>query len=112
MYTIHDAKAEAYLTPFFLPMDGMALRTFGDCVNSKDHQFGAHPYDFTLFRIGTWDDSTATVLVAERSHSLGNGVELLRTRQIELPNAVQASNDATLGDDSPVLPGPGSGNSA
>ena len=51
MFSVYDEKARAYLPPFILPEIGMATRTFGDCINSEQHQFGKHPSDYTLFKI-------------------------------------------------------------
>jgi len=75
VFTIFDAKAEAYLPPFILPKTSMAKRTFSDCVNSADHQFGAHPEDYTLFTIGTFDDETAQYNLLLTPESLGLGIE-------------------------------------
>ncbi len=89
VFTIFDEKAKAYLPPFVLPEVGMALRTFGDCVNSKDHQFGAHPSDYTLFAIGMFDDATGQISELEARGVVANGVELVRAAvpdsQGELP---------------------------
>lgn len=48
-FSVYDIKAAAYLPPFFLPTVGMATRTFSDCANSHDHQFGRNPADYILF---------------------------------------------------------------
>ncbi len=89
MFSIFDAKALAYLPPFCLPEAGMAVRTFGDCVNSDDHQFGAHPEDYTLFLIGTFDDRTGIVADLEQRCVVCSGVELVRSEadagQVEFP---------------------------
>ena len=58
MFSIYDEKAQAYLPPFILPETGMAIRTFGDCINSQEHQFGKHPADYTLYQIAEFDDDT------------------------------------------------------
>jgi len=76
IFTIYDSKAQAYLTPFFLHKDGMAMRVFADCVNDKNHQFGKHPEDYTLFRIGSWDDDKAKFLT-NNPIAIGNGVEFI-----------------------------------
>ena len=60
IFTIHDSKAQAFLPPFILPRAEMAERTFGDCINSADHQFGQHPDDYTLFELGAFDDEDAS----------------------------------------------------
>lgn len=63
--SIYDIKAEAFLPPFFLPKWEMAIRTFKDCVNSEEHQFGQHPEDYILTHVGTFDDETALLLNTE-----------------------------------------------
>lgn len=75
VFSIFDDKAEAFLPPFILPNQNMAKRVFADCVNSDTHQFGNNPADYTLFRLGQFDDSTGQFLLDRTKHSLGNGVE-------------------------------------
>jgi len=74
IFTVFDSKAKAYLTPFFLHEDGMAIRVFSDCINDKTHMFGKHPEDYTLFNIGSWNDDKAKFLT-NNPISLGNGLE-------------------------------------
>ena len=88
LFTIYDEKAGAHLPIFSLPAEGMATRTFTDCINSADHQFGQHPADYTLFNIGNFDDITAEILLHDK-RSLGNGVEFLHPPQPEDPNATR-----------------------
>ncbi len=76
LFTIHDNKAEACLPIFSLPNDAMALRSFADCVNDPGHQFSRHPSDYTLFKIGSFDDN-GTLTPYETKMSLGNGVEFI-----------------------------------
>lgn len=61
IFTIHDSGAKAYLAPFFLHSEGIAIRTFTDCVNDPDHAFGRHPKDYTLMEIGTFDDNKGKI---------------------------------------------------
>lgn len=77
IFAIYDEAARAYLVPFFLPEIGMATRTFGDCINSKTHQFGQHPDHYTLFCLGTFDDSVAKMDLEQAPQSIGNGVEFI-----------------------------------
>jgi len=83
IYTIYDIKADAYLTPFFLPTDGMATRTFSDCANDPQHQFGKHPEDYILWKIATYDDSIGIITPLEKHELLGKAVEYVD------PNAPQ-----------------------
>ena len=80
IYCVHDVKSEAFLEPFFAPTDAVATRSFGDCVNNPQHPFGQHPADYTLFRIGEWNDSHGAI-IPEDPISCGNGVEHIRNQE-------------------------------
>jgi len=78
IFTIYDSKAHAYLTPFFLHNEDMAIRIFADCINDQSHQFGKHPEDYTLFHIGSWNDDKSKFLTTNPI-SVGTGVEFIKT---------------------------------
>lgn len=81
VFSVYDNKAKAYLPPFIMHNDAMAVRVFGDCVNSEDHQFGKHPDDYTLFRIGVFDDVKGLLTKeGEANHMVAGGRTLLRDR--------------------------------
>ena len=104
MFVVYDVKANAYMQPWFLTQKGMALRAFSDCVNDSDHNFGRHPEDYTLFLIGTFDDTNANVLW-ETPKALGNGIEFVvqeKTNQLDL-------YDTQTGQDPDDLPLRGNG---
>lgn len=89
IFTIFDQKAKAHLPIFMLPTEGMATRTFADCINKPGHQFNAHPADYTLLEIGAFDDETGKVTSLDVSKSYGTGVEFVLqpegTDQPQLP---------------------------
>lgn len=76
LYSIYDAKAEAYLAPFSFTHDGQAVRTFTDTIQEPTHQFSKHPEDYTLFSLGTFDDSNAEIATTTPK-SLGNGLQFV-----------------------------------
>lgn len=78
MFAIYDCKADAYLIPFYLPNNDVALRVFEDCVNDPEHQWGKHPADYTLFQLGIYDDSTGTHTLIDNK-ALAVGIELVRS---------------------------------
>jgi len=94
VFTIYDSKARAYLVPFFLHEEGMAIRVFADCVNDKTHQFGKHPEDYTLFIIGTWEDEKAK-FAGTISTALATGIELVKPFD---PDQQQLFTDPPIGD--------------
>lgn len=83
IYSVYDSKIEAFMQPFFMPAKGAALRAFSECVNDEKHQFGKYPGDFTLFEIGSFEDSSGTLEMWSTPISLGLGIEFLK--QLELP---------------------------
>lgn len=78
MFSVFDAKADAFLPPWIMPRTTMAQRTFSDCVNSNDHQFAAHPEDYTLFQLGMWDDETGQLDQLPTPRSLGLALEYIK----------------------------------
>lgn len=74
VFTVHDRAAAAYLEPFFARSEGEAIRAFSSAAQSEDHNFGQHSADYTLFKIGSFDDETS-VLESHAPVSLGNALD-------------------------------------
>lgn len=57
--SVFDLAAVAYGRPVFVPALGLALRSFQDeCGRiAPDNNMNAHPGDFQLFHMGSFDDS-------------------------------------------------------
>ncbi len=75
MFAIYDAKTEAYLQPFFLPTVGSATRAFETACNDSNTQFFNNPEDYTLFQIGEFDQTSATVTDLVPNKPLGTAIE-------------------------------------
>lgn len=60
IYSIYDNKAEAFLPPFFMPNDAMAIRAITDCLMDTNHQFHNHAHDYVLYGLGAFSDTDAT----------------------------------------------------
>jgi hypothetical protein len=61
-YAVFDSKAEMYSQPFLEIKDGTAIRAVQDIViNNKDHAFAKHPSDFSLHRLGDFDENTGVI---------------------------------------------------
>lgn len=59
MFSVHDQKAEAFLTPFFTTTVALAIRMFASAASDQSHDFNKFAGDFTLFEIGDFDQDTA-----------------------------------------------------
>lgn len=87
IFSVYDSKAEAYLPPFFLPTKASALRAFGDAAVDPKHQFAAHPEDYTLFELGTYDESTGVIVPHEVKIGLGSALDFCRETPITSINS-------------------------
>lgn len=74
MFSVYDSKTEAYAAPFFFNSRGQAIRQFGDLANDPNSSLCKHAEDFTLFELGSFDDSNAMVLVTTHVN-LGKAIE-------------------------------------
>ena len=92
VYTIFDTASGAAMRPFFSQGDGAAIREFSDLAVSADHPIGKHPEDYSLFRIGQFDDNKIT-LIQEDKECLITGLEAVAaSRQIEHGSLKEVAN--------------------
>ena len=77
MFAIFDNKADVYMTPFFFPATGQAVRAFADLVGDERSTVSKHPDDYKLVLIGEWDDSTGVCKPLSQSISLGFGSDFV-----------------------------------
>lgn len=61
MIAVRDAKSQLYSHPMFMVTDAQAVRAFGDAVNGKDSVYSAHPEDYRLVCLGTFDDVSGVI---------------------------------------------------
>lgn len=80
LFSIFDSASEAYLRPFFSDYKANALRSFTQIVNdrsSKENMISAHPDQFYLFELGTFDPQSGAFVVHQPKIPLGCGVEFV-----------------------------------
>lgn len=53
---VKDHALDAFNTPFFVPTEGVAVRSFKDEVNRPESPMGAHPEDYDLYKLGEYDE--------------------------------------------------------
>lgn len=59
VFSVFDSKVGAFQQPFFARTAGEALRMFENAVRDSNSGFHAHPGDYSLFEIGSFDDLSA-----------------------------------------------------
>lgn len=75
-YVIFDKKAAVYNKPFYLLNDEIALRSASDLLQDNNTDIARHPEDFILFKIGTYDDTTAILKQTSSPETICNFHEL------------------------------------
>ena len=75
LYSIYDSKEEIYYQPHFLLNHSVALRQFGDMANDKDTKISKHPEDYTLWHLGSYEDSSATLTPLKTKKCLAHANE-------------------------------------
>lgn len=80
---VYDEKAEAYLPPFYVAAPGQAIRLFEDSCNDKESQFGKHPGDYKLYRVGEFDDATAEFSM-EKPALLASGSQWMEAQGLKV----------------------------
>ncbi len=80
IYSIFDAASGLYSRPFYTQSDGEAIRSFSDIATDSDHPTGKHTKDYTLFRLGIFDDTNGK-LTDELNSSLCNALERVAAAQ-------------------------------
>ena len=81
IFTIYDSKAESYSNPVYLNSTGLAVRTFSDSVQDPESPFAQHPADYTLFELGTYDDSNAKFDLLSTPKSLFVAIEFVQPKE-------------------------------
>ena len=84
VFTVYDAKAELFLTPFFMRTKGEALRAIGDAVNDPSHQFHRHAVDYSLYHLGEFEEKSGSLLMHVEPQAMVNLAEL-KDAQLTVP---------------------------
>jgi len=80
VFGVRDAKAQAFLQPFYSNSSGSAIRAFGDAVNDRQSPLGKHPMDYQLFELGTFDDNSGELLSLNPMRLLASGSDFMAVK--------------------------------
>ena len=76
-FSIRDAKAEVFNTPFFQKTHGEAERSFRTGINDQTTSLNKYPEDFDLYYIGEYDDQSGCFIVLDTPQHMVKGVSVL-----------------------------------
>lgn len=84
LYTIKDTKADYYHLPTTYRNAGEAVRAIENALKQKETLFAQNSEDFSLFEIGTFDESTGTLHTVNKKH-ICDLTELVPKQEITQP---------------------------
>lgn len=82
LFCIHDAKIDAYTRPFYLRTTGEAERAFRNDLN-KNEEMVANAEDYTLFELGSFEDTTAQFELLPTPHPVGKAISYLEKTKLK-----------------------------
>lgn len=83
-FSIFDAKALAYLEPFYSANDATATRRFMQNINNRGSQFDLWTEDYSLFHLGQWDELQGKHVDNNAPRHICNGVTLKLTEPTDI----------------------------
>lgn len=81
VYSVYDSATNAYLQPMYALSKGQILRGITAAVNDPNHDFHKYAADYTLFELGTFDDSSAIFKMLPTPKSLGVLIEFINVER-------------------------------
>jgi hypothetical protein len=84
VFSARDSKAGAYLQPFFLPNEAVAVRAMSNCLTDENHAFYRNPEDYSLYILGEYEDTTGKFVLLDAPTHLCNLVDLANASDHEL----------------------------
>lgn len=76
---VRDRAVAGFMPPIFVSHVGMAVRSFSDEVRKPDTQFNAHPDDFDLFELGSFETDTGRFELLPDARQVAIGKSFLPT---------------------------------
>ncbi len=76
IYSIYDTASATYQKPIFARADGEIMREFQNICSEKEHPCGQHPEDYSLIRLGNFNDQNGLV-INEENECLATGLEMI-----------------------------------
>lgn len=58
VFSIHDSKADAFMSPWVVQTQGLAIRQFTLIAMDANSQIGKFPKEFSLHWLGEYNDAT------------------------------------------------------
>jgi hypothetical protein len=72
VYTIKDAKTNAFANPFYSVNDATAIRSFEQAAADPNTTISQFPEDFSLYKLGTFSDESGEFTLEKTPQFIAN----------------------------------------
>ena len=90
---VHDRQLDTFMRPFTAQSVGQALRSFKDETNREGSELRAHPEDYALYQLGTFNEQTGQVTSLDKPLQLALASNLVS----QAVSQAEANNVRSLG---------------
>ena len=87
LYAIYDVASGIYDGPWKARTDEEAKRMFGNIAVDPKHPIGQHPEDYSLVRVGDWNDGNAEITRRARE-VIVTGLECVASKGVIEPGGL------------------------
>lgn len=89
-YSIFDLKAQSYRYPFPAVNDAVAFRMVSDLMRTEN-VYSLHPEDFSLIKVGSFDDDTGVLEAVKEQVILANLSQFVSVQPSENKKEIKKS---------------------
>lgn len=83
-FAVFDKKTGVYGQPFFSNHEVHAIRSVQQAANDLSTSIGQYPADYSLYRVGTYDDASGALCAVDPEHVV-EVISLVTAQDAELP---------------------------
>lgn len=80
---VRDRQLNAFMRPFTAQTRGQAIRAFRDEVNRHESELNAHPEDYELYELGTFDEATGKITGHDSQPQLALATNLIEQPRLD-----------------------------
>ena len=97
LYAVIDTASGVYDGPIAGVSDGHMVRAFCDMAMNAEHPIGQHPEDYSLIKVGNWNDGTGEVIDFQNT-TLITGLEAVaKSRQVDAERLSDLDDELKVG---------------
>jgi hypothetical protein len=78
LFAIYDSKVDAYMPVLQMRTTAEALRAFTTAVNDGKSVFSQYPEDYSLVKVGVFDDIDGTITAIEKPEVIQRAIHLAK----------------------------------